>query len=63
MGNEHGGRRKDRNMINRRIFISLQHFAEGEENGGASANVPDQTADNGGDAAHNVHKGNTAGCG
>ena len=64
MGNEHGGRRKDRNMNNRRIFISLQHFAEGEENGGASANVPgNQTADNGGDAAHNVHKGNIAGCG
>ena len=52
MGNEHGGRRKDRNMNNRRIFIGLQHFAESAEDGGASAsaNVPDQTADNGGDA-------------
>ena len=63
MGNEHGGRRKDRNMNNRRIFIGLQHFAEGEEDGGTSANVPDQTADNGGGTAHNVHKGNIAGCG
>ena len=52
--NEHGGRRKDRNMNNRRIFISLQHFAEGEGDGGASANVPDQTADNGGDAQDNA---------
>ena len=50
-------------MNNRRIFIGLQHFAESTEDGGASANVPDQTADNGGDAAHNVHKGNIAGCG
>lgn len=54
MGNEHGGRRKDRNMNNRRIFISLQHFAESTEDGGASANVPDQTADNGGDAQNNA---------
>jgi len=30
-------RRKDRNMNNRRIFIGLQHFAEGEGDGGASA--------------------------
>ncbi len=64
MGNEHGGRRKDRKMNNRRIFIGLQHFAESAGDGGADANVPDnQTADNGGDAAHNVHKGNIAGCG
>jgi hypothetical protein len=37
VGNEHSGRRKDRNMNNRRIFIGLQHFAEGEGDGGASA--------------------------
>lgn len=54
VGNEHGGRRKDRNMNNRRIFISLQHFAESAGDGGASANVPDQTADNGGDAQDNA---------
>lgn len=54
MGNEHGGRRKDRNMNNRRIFIGLQHFAESTEDGGTSANVPDQTADNGGDAQDNA---------
>lgn len=41
-------------MNNRRIFISLQHFAEGEGDGGTSANVPDQTADNGGDAQDNA---------
>lgn len=40
VGNERSGRRKDRNMNNRRIFIGLQHFAEGEGDGGASANVP-----------------------
>lgn len=51
---ERSGRRKDRNMNNRRIFISLQHFAEGEGDGGTSANVPDQTADNGGDAQDNA---------
>ncbi len=55
MGNEHSGRRKDRNMNNRRIFIGLQHFAEGEGDGGADANVPgNQTADNGGDAQDNA---------
>ena len=48
MGNERSGRRKDRNMNNRRIFIGLQHFAEGEGDGGAVANVPgNQTSDNG----------------
>lgn len=42
-------------MNNRRIFIGLQHFAEGEGDGGASANVPgNQTADNGGDAQDNA---------
>ena len=41
-------------MNNRRIFIGLQHFAEGEEDGGASVNVPDQTADNGGGAQDNA---------
>lgn len=54
MGNERSGRRKDRNMNNRRIFIGLQHFAESTEDGGTSANVPDQTADNGGDAQDNA---------
>ena len=44
MGNERSGRRKDRNMNNRRIFIGLQHFAEGEGDGGTNANV--QTPDN-----------------
>ena len=43
-------------MNNRRIFISLQHFAEGEEDGGASVNVPDQTADNGGDAQNGAQQ-------
>ena len=42
-------------MNNRRIFIGLQHFAEGEGDGGADANVPgNQTADNGGDAQDNA---------
>ena len=42
-------------MNNRRIFIGLQHFAEAEVDGGASANVPgNQTADNGGDAQDNA---------
>ena len=36
VGNERSGRRKDRNMNNRRIFIGLQHFAEGEGDGGFS---------------------------
>jgi hypothetical protein len=36
VGNERSGRRKDRNMNNRRIFIGLQHFAEGEGDGGTS---------------------------
>ena len=55
MGNERSGRRKDRNMNNRRIFFGLQHFAEGEGDGGADANVPgNQTADNGGDAQDNA---------
>lgn len=38
-------------MNNRRIFIGLQHFADGEGDGGTNANAPDnQTADNGGNA-------------
>ncbi len=38
-------------MNNRRIFIGLQHFADGEGDGGIDANALDnQTADNGGDA-------------
>ena len=42
-------------MNNRRIFIGLQHFAEGEGDGGTSANVPgNQTADNCGDAQDNA---------
>lgn len=57
VGNERSGRRKDRNMNNRRIFIGLQHFAEGEGDGGADANVPgNQTADNGGDAQDNAQQ-------
>lgn len=44
-------------MNNRRIFIGLQHFAEGEGDGGTSANVPgNQTADNGGDAQDNAQQ-------